>query len=169
MKWRSWLNWATGTDQSGSHQGHPSLENLRGGSFDWPRKLESYQLSKLKFDHTDIRFTTKGDTLYAIALGWPMDGNILDPVPEPEFRAFSWANRQGGAARVKGSHPISTDEPRIGDRRSYSRAFCARGLISHHSGLVRATPQTGGDSKNAASIEARGAFSRAFPSQRLSI
>jgi alpha-L-fucosidase len=25
----------------------------------------------------DIRFTTKGDTLYAIALGWPADGKLL--------------------------------------------------------------------------------------------
>lgn len=29
------------------------------------------------FDHADIRFTTKGETLYAIALGWPTDGKIL--------------------------------------------------------------------------------------------
>jgi alpha-L-fucosidase len=42
-----------------------------------PQPLQSYQLSKLKFDHRDIRFTTKGDTLYAIALGWPGDGKIL--------------------------------------------------------------------------------------------
>ena len=39
--------------------------------------LPSYQLEKLKFDHTDIRFTTKGEALYAIALGWPADGKIL--------------------------------------------------------------------------------------------
>ena len=25
----------------------------------------------------DIRFTTKGSTLYAIALGWPADGHLL--------------------------------------------------------------------------------------------
>src|SRR6266576_1576254 len=41
------------------------------------KKTAPYQLSQLKFDHTDIRFTTKGKTLYAIALGWPMDGKIL--------------------------------------------------------------------------------------------
>ncbi len=41
------------------------------------KTLPSYQLEKLKFDHTDIRFTTKGDALYAIALGWPSDGKIL--------------------------------------------------------------------------------------------
>ena len=36
-----------------------------------------YQLSRLKFQPTDIRFTTKGDTLYAIALGWPSDGKMV--------------------------------------------------------------------------------------------
>jgi alpha-L-fucosidase len=41
------------------------------------KKTAPYQLSQLKFDHTDIRFTTKGKTLYAIALGWPTDGKIL--------------------------------------------------------------------------------------------
>ena len=38
------------------------------------RKTSTYQFSQLKFDHTDIRFTTKGEALYAIALGWPTDG-----------------------------------------------------------------------------------------------
>jgi len=41
------------------------------------QEIPSYQLSKISFDHTDIRFTTKGDLLYAIALGWPPDGNFL--------------------------------------------------------------------------------------------
>jgi alpha-L-fucosidase len=41
------------------------------------REIPSYQLSKIKFDHTDIRFTTKGEVLYAIALGWPADGTIV--------------------------------------------------------------------------------------------
>ena len=41
------------------------------------RVVASYQLSKRSFDHRDIRFTTKGDVLYAIALGWPMDGQLL--------------------------------------------------------------------------------------------
>ena len=39
--------------------------------------VPSYQLSRFKFDHRDIRFTTKGDTLYAFALGWPEDGKLL--------------------------------------------------------------------------------------------
>jgi alpha-L-fucosidase len=41
------------------------------------REIASYQLSKITFDHTDIRFTTKGEILYAIALGWPADGKIM--------------------------------------------------------------------------------------------
>jgi len=40
------------------------------------QQLSSYQLSKLSFDHRDIRFTTKGDALYAFALGLPPDGTI---------------------------------------------------------------------------------------------
>ncbi len=40
-------------------------------------KLKSYQFSQLKFDYNDIRFTTRGETLYAIALGWPDDGKFV--------------------------------------------------------------------------------------------
>jgi alpha-L-fucosidase len=40
-------------------------------------KIGSYQLNRLKFDATDVRFATKGDALYAIALGWPSDGKFL--------------------------------------------------------------------------------------------
>lgn len=41
------------------------------------KEIPSYQLSTIRFDSLDIRFTTKGDTLYAIALGWPSDGKML--------------------------------------------------------------------------------------------
>ena len=47
-----------------------------GPSIHAPR-LASYQLNRLKFDYSDIRFTTKGDILYAIALGWPQDGMFI--------------------------------------------------------------------------------------------
>jgi alpha-L-fucosidase len=47
-----------------------------GPSTEAKKKL-SYGFTQLKFDSTDIRFTTKGDVLYAIALGWPTDGRIL--------------------------------------------------------------------------------------------
>jgi alpha-L-fucosidase len=38
--------------------------------------VPSYQLSKYQFDSTDVRFTTRKDTLYAIALGLPANGQI---------------------------------------------------------------------------------------------
>jgi alpha-L-fucosidase len=41
------------------------------------KNVPAYQFSKYKFDHTDIRFTTKGDVLYAFALGWPSDNRLL--------------------------------------------------------------------------------------------
>ena len=41
------------------------------------KKTLSYQFTQLKFDHTDVRFTTKGEALYAIVLGRPADGKIL--------------------------------------------------------------------------------------------
>lgn len=40
-------------------------------------KMAAYQLNRLKFGSSDFRFTTKGDTLYAIALGWPADGKFV--------------------------------------------------------------------------------------------
>jgi alpha-L-fucosidase len=40
-------------------------------------QIASYQLSKAKFDSTDIRFTTKGEALYAIALAWPTAGRVV--------------------------------------------------------------------------------------------
>jgi alpha-L-fucosidase len=39
--------------------------------------LPMYALNRLKFQSTDIRFTTKGDALFAIALGWPADGKLV--------------------------------------------------------------------------------------------
>jgi alpha-L-fucosidase len=39
--------------------------------------LPSYTLNRLTFQASDIRFTTKGDALYAIALGWPSDGKMV--------------------------------------------------------------------------------------------
>lgn len=42
-----------------------------------PKQLKSYGLSQLRFDHRDVRFTTRGGILYAIVLGWPEDGKIL--------------------------------------------------------------------------------------------
>ena len=41
------------------------------------KEIPSYQLSRIKLDHTDIRFTTKGEILYAMPLGWPSDNQVL--------------------------------------------------------------------------------------------
>jgi len=41
------------------------------------RGVAVYELAKHSFDARDIRFTTKGDVLYAIALGWPADGEVV--------------------------------------------------------------------------------------------
>jgi len=44
-----------------------STLKVKGGAFD-----ESF-----KYNAREIRFTTKGATLYAIALGWPDDGKLM--------------------------------------------------------------------------------------------
>lgn len=41
------------------------------------RKIKAYQFDQLKFDHRDIRFTSKGEILYAFALGWPTEGGLV--------------------------------------------------------------------------------------------
>ncbi len=42
-----------------------------------PRRSRPISYRGCKFDHTDVRFTAKGETLYAIALGWPPDNQVL--------------------------------------------------------------------------------------------
>ena len=64
-------------DQFRSHQGSRPWKVYGEGPSIHAPKMESYQLNRLKFDHSDIRFTTKGDTLFAIVLGWPPDGRFL--------------------------------------------------------------------------------------------
>jgi alpha-L-fucosidase len=41
------------------------------------KKGASFNEGNLKYTAKDIRFTTKGDTLYALALGWPEDGRLV--------------------------------------------------------------------------------------------
>lgn len=53
------------------------MEGLWGRPVTYAPKLKSYQFSQLKFDHTDFRFMTKGELLYAVALGWPDDGTFV--------------------------------------------------------------------------------------------
>ena len=40
-------------------------------------KSGGFNEDRLRYTAEDIRFTTKGDTLYAIALGWPAGGQLL--------------------------------------------------------------------------------------------
>jgi alpha-L-fucosidase len=55
-----------------------------------------------KFAPGDIRFTTKGDSLYAIALAWPTDGKLVI-----KSLATGSPNYQGEIARIGllGSEP----------------------------------------------------------------
>ena len=41
------------------------------------KKGANFNEGSLKYTPRDIRFTTKGDALYALALGWPADGKII--------------------------------------------------------------------------------------------
>jgi alpha-L-fucosidase len=42
-----------------------------------PKKVEGWSEGGLSYTAKDLRFTTKGDALYALALGWPEDGKLL--------------------------------------------------------------------------------------------
>jgi alpha-L-fucosidase len=65
------------------------------------KEIPSYQLSRIRFDHTDIRFTTKGETLYAIALGWPPDNQIVIKSLANTGSAIPARDSQGGTAGGK--------------------------------------------------------------------
>ncbi len=61
--------------QRRSHLRHPSLADLRR------RRRQGRRAGNFKEDfaysYKDIRFTTKGQTLYAFAMGWPDDGRLV--------------------------------------------------------------------------------------------
>ena len=40
-------------------------------------QVRSYQLSQFQYGPSDVRFTVKGEALYAIVLGWPADEKLL--------------------------------------------------------------------------------------------
>jgi len=67
----------------------------KGGAF-----KENYQYSA-----RDIRFTTKGDTLYAIALGWPDDGKLvirsLAKTDDPEANQIKRVGLLGYSGKLK--------------------------------------------------------------------
>jgi alpha-L-fucosidase len=41
------------------------------------QKSGSFNDTKVQYSAKDIRFTTKGKTLYAIALGWPQENKLI--------------------------------------------------------------------------------------------
>lgn len=44
--------------------------------------MKSEQVEEIRFRAEDIRFTVKGDTLYAICLGWPGEELVIKSIPE---------------------------------------------------------------------------------------
>ncbi len=62
---RPWTVYAEGPTRARGVKRRNSGET--GEQWDWRKK----------FTPADIRFTTKGDTLYAIALAWPQDGTLI--------------------------------------------------------------------------------------------
>ena len=78
-----------------------SAVKVKGGSFK----------EDFKYDAREIRFTTKGATLYAIALGWPEDGKLVvrslakpagENVNKHHQRQPARLRRQGGMAADAG-------------------------------------------------------------------
>ena len=57
----------------------------------------------------DIRFTTKGATLYAIALGWPEDGRLTHPVPGPACGRTGNRIKRVELARPQGQAAVHPD------------------------------------------------------------
>ena len=56
---------------------HAALEGVRRRARPPSSRARSPTPSAKPFTAEDIRFTTKGDTLYAIALAWPESGRLL--------------------------------------------------------------------------------------------
>jgi alpha-L-fucosidase len=94
---RPWLTWGEGPVRG------------RGGHF-----KEDFD-----FTHRDIRFTRKGGTLYAIALGWPDDGRLVIRSlarsaggPEGAVSAVSLLGREGKLEFAQGPEGLVVTLPR---------------------------------------------------------
>lgn len=83
----------------------------------------------------DIRFTTKGDTLYAIALGWPADGKIaihsLAEGSAPDLGVIGGVQLLGSAAKLQWKRDRDGLEIEMPARKSGEYAWAFR--ISHSS------------------------------------
>ena len=82
------------------------------------KNVPAYQFSKYKFDHTDIRFTTKGDDLYAIVLGWPPDNQVLikslasgAPLYERQIRKVELLGAKSDVRWKRGANGLSIRVP----------------------------------------------------------
>jgi alpha-L-fucosidase len=82
------------------------------------KDVPAYQFSKYKFDHTDIRFTTKGDVLYAFALGWPSENRVLikslastAPYYERQIRKIELLGAKGAISWTRGADGLSIRVP----------------------------------------------------------
>ena len=74
----------------------------REGPSNEAKEIPSYQLSKISFVHSDIRFTTKGETLYAIALGWPLGQPGVDQIALKQNLVLRTPDSQGRTAGGEG-------------------------------------------------------------------
>jgi alpha-L-fucosidase len=69
------------------------------------RKGGGFNENQAKYNAQDIRFTTKGKTLYAIALGWPDKGNMviksLAKTSDPAQNKITKVELLGHAGKLK--------------------------------------------------------------------
>ena len=105
-------NWLTGTPSTARRSsarvpGWSTAKGrvkAKGGAFD-----EDYV-----YTADDIRFTTKGPTLYAIALGWPKDGRLAGPFVGQAGRRKRQRHRRRQPAGLQGQARLEADGRRPG-------------------------------------------------------
>ena len=82
------------------------------------------------FTAQDIRFTTKGEDLYAMALGWPKDGHLtihaLGAPSNMQIRAVSLLGSQDEIKWSQGTDGLELDLPaRAPGNYAYSFSDCS--------------------------------------------
>lgn len=88
-----------------------SKQASRGGAFN----------EEFRFSAEDIRFTTKGDSLYAIALGYPSDGKVLirslaktDDVGQNQIQSISLLGHEGRLTWTQDAEGLHVVLPQVG-------------------------------------------------------
>ena len=79
----------------------------------------------------DIRFTTKGGSLYAISLGWA-DKTADDPLARLRFGPLPRRDRLGPSARQQGQAPVVPHGRRPGHHDAQREALRSRGRVQDH-------------------------------------